>query len=68
MISVKDKLPSDYADCWWLAPIKDIKFKILLQGGREFYSCFNFDSGQWVITEKNPKYVVIEWELPKVRA
>jgi hypothetical protein len=53
MISVTDKLPNFYnPNNYYGIKLFDYKFRVKLQTGRLFWSCFNFDTGQWVITEK----------------
>lgn len=67
-INVKDFLPNTlpYLNRWPYYPYDDYKFKVKITNGIEYYSYFK--DGKWQITERNPKFIVEQWQPPKIIA
>lgn len=69
-INVKDNLPNTllYLQNWPYSNYyyNDYKYKVKLTSGIEYYSYFK--DGKWQITERNPKFIVEQWQPPKIIA
>ena len=69
-IDITEYLPNTlpYLKSWPYTNYKldEYKFKVRLTNGTTYHSYFT--EGKWKITERNPKFIVKQWQPPTIRA